>query len=68
MAREIDPRIGIAILAIIVIVLGIVGWRMWASPSGLRSPKQAGLGRPMKPGEIPGRSSGAPMPITGPPR
>lgn len=68
MRKEVDPRIGIAIVAVIVIVIGIFAWRMWATPSGLKSPKEAGLGRPMKPGEIPGQTSGAPMPITGPPR
>lgn len=68
MVREIDPRMAAAVIAAIVVVIGVAAWRMWATPSGLRSPQQAGLGRPMKPGEIPGQAPGIRSPISGQPR
>jgi hypothetical protein len=68
MRTEINQRLAILVIAIIVGVLGVAAWRMFATPSGLRSPKEAGLGRPMKPGEIPGKSSGTQAPVGLPPR
>lgn len=67
MKKEVDPRLVIVIIAVVVAVLGFGAWRMWAVPGGLKSPKEAGLGRPMKPGEIPGKSQGVAAPIGGPP-
>jgi len=65
--KELDPRLVIFILILVVAVIGFAAWKLWAVPSGLRTPKEAGLGRPMKPGEIPGKRQGVGAPI-GPPR
>jgi hypothetical protein len=67
MRKEIDPKLAIVIVAVLIAALGFGAWKLWAVPGGLRSPKEAGLGRPMKPGEIPGQSQGVGAPI-GPPR
>lgn len=64
MKREIDTRLAVLIVALLLAAIGLGVWKMWAVPSGLRSPKEAGLGRPMKPGEIPGQSPGVSAPIT----
>lgn len=70
MKREIDTRAAIALIAVVVIVLGVVIWRQFgnsAASSTAISPQQAGLGRPMYPpgagaalGSAPG--SGSPGP------
>ncbi len=54
MQREIDPRLAITALALVVVILGAFAWRHFASPSGTLTAAQAGLGRHMQPGEIPG--------------
>lgn len=66
MNREINPQWAIVIIAVLLAALGFGAWRLWSGPSGLRSPKEAGLGRPMKPGEIPGKSQGVGAPIGAP--
>jgi len=65
---EINQRVAILLIAVVVAALGFAAWRMFASPGGLRSAKEAGLGRPMKPGEIPGKSTGTQAPVGLPPR
>ncbi len=64
MNREINPRWAILAIVVVVLALGYAAWRLWATPGGLRTPEEAGLGRPMKPGEIPGKSQGVETPIT----
>lgn len=66
MRKEIDPKWALAVIAVILLALAFGAWRMWSVPTGLKSPKEAGLGRPMKPGEIPGQSGGVNAPIGGP--
>lgn len=67
MRREIDPKWAIALVAVLLIAIAFGAWRMWMGPSGLQSPKEAGMGRPMKPGEIPGQGGAVNAPVGGPP-
>ncbi len=55
MQREINPRIVVAIIAVIVVIVGAVAWRMFGGGGGQQTAAQAGLGKPMHPGEIPGK-------------
>lgn len=64
MKKELDPRLLIGLIAVLMIIIGIVGWRMFAPrPEGASlSPEEAGLGKPMYPaGQNP-----APAQPTGP--
>ena len=64
MKKEVDTRIVIAIIAVLVIAIGIFGWRMFA-PKGEGgnnlTPRQAGLGKPVYPsggqGQLPNSAS-----------
>lgn len=62
MKREIDSKFFIGLIAVVVIVVGIIAWRQFGARSGQMTAAQAGLGKPMHPGEIPGRQA----PVTGP--
>jgi hypothetical protein len=51
MKKEIDTRLMIAVIALVVIAVGFMGWRMFA-PRGEGSnlsPAEAGLGKPVYP-------------------
>ena len=53
MKKEMNARMVIAVIAVLVVVVGFFGWRMFASNPGSGgdklSPQQAGLGKPLYP-------------------
>lgn len=52
--KEIDPKIAAGIVvALVVLVLFGLYYFVFRTPSGELSPEQAGVGKPMKPGELP---------------
>ena len=53
--RELDTRLVVSIIALIVVVIGAIAWWRFVGPSGPQTAKEAGLGKPMHPGEIPGQ-------------
>ena len=52
MRKELDPRIAIAVVAILVVIIGVFAWRrVFTNPAsgGPISPQEAGLGKPVYP-------------------
>ncbi|HXG24281.1 MAG TPA: hypothetical protein VNJ09_06990 [Chthonomonadales bacterium] len=60
MKQEIDARLAIGIITIVLIILGALAWWKFWTPQGTMTAAQAGLGKPMYPGEIPGKRSEVP--------
>lgn len=53
MRAEVSKRTAAILIACVVLVIAIVAWRLFGSSGGTVSAKQAGLGKPMVPGQIP---------------
>ncbi len=53
MKMEIDTKIAWGIIALVVIIIVAVYYFYFRTPSGELTPEQAGLGRPVHPGEVP---------------
>lgn len=53
MRAEISKRTASIVIACVVLVVAIVAWRVFGSSGGTISARQAGLGKPMVPGQIP---------------
>lgn len=52
MKKEVDTRLIIAVIAVVLITVGVFGWRMLAPRGGGSNnltPKEAGLGKPVYP-------------------
>ncbi len=64
MKTEIDSKIAWGIIAVLLIIIGAVYYYFFRTPSGELSAKEAGLGRPVRPGELP---PGTPPPPWTPP-
>jgi hypothetical protein len=66
MKKEIDTRIVIAVIAVLVVAVGIFGWRMFAPRGGGNNltPQEAGLGKPVFPsggqGQLPNTAPSSP--------
>lgn len=60
MKKEIDNRLVIALVAVLVLIVGFFGWRMFAPrPEGSTlSPQEAGLGKPLYPAGGTGETQG----------
>lgn len=53
MKQELDPKIAIgAIVVLILIVVGIY-YFVFRTPTSELTPEQAGMGKPVRPGELP---------------
>lgn len=51
---DIDPKVATGIIvAVLVLVLFGLYYFVFRTPSGELTPEQAGVGRPMRPGELP---------------
>jgi hypothetical protein len=64
MKTELDPKIAWGIIAVLVIIVIAVYYFAFRTPSGELSAKEAGLGKPVRSGEIP---PGTPPPPWAPP-
>ncbi len=64
MKTEIDPRIAWGIIVVAVVLVIAVYYFFFRTPSGELSAKEAGLGKPVRPGELP---PGTPPPPWAPP-
>jgi hypothetical protein len=53
MKTELDPKIAWGIIAVLVIIVIAVYYFAFRTPSGIISAKEAGLGKPVHPGELP---------------
>lgn len=53
MKQEIDPKLAIGTLAILIVIVVGVYYFLFRTPSGELTPEQAGVGAPVRPGELP---------------
>ncbi len=59
MKKEIDPKLAIGALALLIVIVVGIYYFVFRTPSGELTPEQAGVGAPVRPGELP---PGAPTP------
>jgi hypothetical protein len=64
MRTEIDPKIAWGVIIALLIVVGAIYYFFFRTPSGELSAKEAKLGKPVRPGELP---PGTPPPPWAPP-
>jgi hypothetical protein len=58
--KEIDKRLAIGVIALVLILVGALAWWKFWTPKGQMTAAEAGLGKPMYPGEIPGKRAEIP--------
>lgn len=56
MRKEIDSRFAIGLIALILVLVGVFAWWKLKPNTGQQTAAAAGLGKPMLPGEIPGKT------------
>lgn len=56
MKREMDTRVAVGIAALLLVIGVVILIRIFGGGSGRLTPAEAGLGRPLQPGEIPGEN------------
>lgn len=53
MKNELDPKVAWGAIALMILLVAIGYYFFFRTPSGELTPQQAGMGKPMKPGELP---------------
>ncbi len=65
MKQSIDPKIGIGIIVVIILVVLFFAWKQFAPKSGTVTAAEAGLGKPVYPHIPAGNSPSNPAPGQG---
>lgn len=64
MKQSVDPKIFIGLIVLVVIIVGVIAWKKFGSGPSRMTAQEAGLGKPLHPGEIPGKTTGVNSPLT----
>lgn len=64
MKHDIDQRWFIGALSLVLVIVAVIAWKQFGGSKPQMTAVEAGLGKPLHPGEIPGRQGAVQAPIT----